>query len=231
MPNVPAVKSLSAFRLVVVGCVAFMVLTGAAMLLFPGGTQFDHDARGYRFFDNFFSDLGNTVTPSGESNFSSMILFGIGLTVAGVSVATFFVIFRRMFSRARRLGTIAAVCGFISAVGFVGVAVTPWNLLPYEHMFCVNLAFRLLLLAVALDTVAFWRDRYAPRACLYIFLAFAVLLVGYLSLLAFGPSLGTRTGRAIQVAGQKIIVYGSIAAIGCQAWIADRRLRLAQETQ
>jgi len=234
METRPDSPSPAAFRLIVLGCLAFMALTFTAMALFPGGTMRDHGTHHYHFFDNFFSDLGGTVTPSGQRNRLCMILFFFAMLTAGASVAAFFHKFADLFRSSpvtRRIARIAAILGFISGAGFIGVGVIPWNLNLHAHISAVNTAFNVLTVAVVLVTISLWLDKSAPRACVWIFLSYFVLLVSYLVLLGYGHHLHSQTGRAIQVAGQKVIVYASIAAIGCQAWIADRQLRLAQETR
>ncbi len=216
------------YRLIAVGCVLFVMLTFAAMASYPGGSQFDPDATGYRFFENFYSDLGNTVTPRGASNLVSVVLFAVAMSVAGLAVAGFFFVFRSLLSgtwRGRALGNIAAFLGIFSAVGFAGVGFTPCNLWPYMHWICANVSFRILLLAVAVDSVALGLDRDTPRTCLWIFAGFGLLLAGYILLLKFGPSMSTPTGRVVQVASQKVIIYSSILSIGVQTLIADRMFR------
>jgi hypothetical protein len=63
------------------------------------------------------------------------------------------------------------------------------------------------------------RSNYDRRAVL-VFGIFFGLLVAYLLLLEFGPSLTTYAGMLIQATGQKIIVYASITSIMLQALIA-----------
>ncbi len=146
----------------------------------------------------------------------------------GEASAGFFFVFRSLLSgtkRGRALGNIAAVLGIFSAIGFVGVGFTPCNLWPYMHWICANVSFRILLLAVAVDSVALGLDRDTPRRCLWIFAGFGLLLAGYILLLQFGPSMSTPTGRVVQVASQKVIIYSSILSIGVQTLIADRLVR------
>jgi hypothetical protein len=46
----------------VVSFIVYAVSNLLAMLLYPGGTSFDKDVKGYLFFENFFSDLGMVRT-------------------------------------------------------------------------------------------------------------------------------------------------------------------------
>ena len=47
-----------------------------------------------------------------------------------------------------------------------------------------------------------------------------MVLAAYVALLAIGPTLATPEGAKIQVTGQKIIAYTSVATIFIQAWLA-----------
>ena len=58
------------------------------------------------------------------------------------------------------------------------------------------------------------------------FIAFAVVLAGYVLLLTFGPSVRTWEGQMIQATGQKIIVYASIVSILVQSLGAYRLKRV-----
>src|SRR5579863_5349516 len=71
----------------------FVALTALAMVLYPGGTVPVAATRGYQFFVNFFSDLGQTRTQSGAWNYPSMVLFTASMAMAGTGLGTFFVTF------------------------------------------------------------------------------------------------------------------------------------------
>ena len=79
------------FRWTMYACVQFVVFTTIAMLLYPGGSGVDRSSRGYSFFNNFFSELGLTVTRNGTPNTPSMVLFITALTLAGLGLVLFFV--------------------------------------------------------------------------------------------------------------------------------------------
>jgi hypothetical protein len=46
----------------------FVVLEGAAMILYPGGTCWDPAAHGHRFWENFLCDLEWSVARNGMPN-------------------------------------------------------------------------------------------------------------------------------------------------------------------
>ncbi len=223
-----------AFRLVALGCGAFVALTLLAMFLFTGGTQFDHSLKHYEFFNNFFSDLGGTRTPTGATNRLPMLLFICAMTAAASSTAGFFWAmqhFHRENAFARRVSRIAAMLGLLVGIGFVGVAATPWNKSLPVHLVIVVWTFRLLFVAVVLAAVLMWREKSMPRRFAVVFAVLAGLLLGYTVLLVYGPKPHTPQGRVIQVVGQKIIVYSAILAIGWQTLAADRLLRRSDAMQ
>ncbi|MGW8250803.1 MAG: hypothetical protein ACWGO1_09195 [Anaerolineales bacterium] len=65
--------------LVMVACLLFPILTTLAMLFYPGGTRGNPDVQGYRFFENFFSELGLTQSYAGGSQTTSFVLFTLAL--------------------------------------------------------------------------------------------------------------------------------------------------------
>ena len=203
-----------------------IVLTLVAMLLYPGGTVADPASHGYDFFRNFFSDLGRTVSPAGEPNTASALLFFVALCVAGLGLASFFVAALQFFWQEgrllRTLGLLAAASGLIAGLSFVGVAWTPANLWLGLHGWFVGTAFRAFLAAVLFQLVAVVLHRRYPKAYAAVYVAFALLLASYLWLLFEGPRPDSPAGLAIQATGQKIIVYAALLTVLIQSYGAIR---------
>ena len=57
-----------------------------------------------------------------------------------------------------------------------------------------------------------------PRRYGWVFVAFSVMLLGYILLLEFGPSPKSASGLVIRVAGQQVIAYASILGVRIQAY-------------
>ncbi len=221
MATRPSFWERDVYRLVAAVCVLFVVLTVVAMLLYPGGTPFNQTGKRYDFFDNFFSDLGQTRTPSGQSNTASLVLLVTALTAVAVVMVLFFVAFVGFFSgRRRRLGRLASLFGVVTAICFVGVAATPWDLYLEAHNAFVKIAFPSFLVAVLLYTVAILLEHSVPQRFAWVFIAYAVILAAYVVLILAGPDVKTSTGRIIQVAGQKVIVYASVVTVLVQSLAA-----------
>ena len=217
-----------AFVLTVAGCVQFVVLTLVAMVLYPGGTVADPTTRGYSFFHNFFSDLGRTHTPAGQPNSASFLLFTVALALAGAGLILFFVASLRFFTAsrpARWLSRLGCLFGIASGSGLIGVAFAPADQSLGIHGWFVLLAFQAFLPAVLAFLAAILLSKGYPRRYALVYLAYAVLLAGYVILLRAGPSSATPGGLVVQAAGQKVIVYAGIGCVLIQAWGARRLAR------
>ncbi len=223
LPSASAFWYRRLFTIIATVCVVFVAFTTTAMFLYPGGAVPVAHTHGYQFFINFFSDLGQTRTQTGATNYPSMLLFSSAMAAVGSGLGAFFVAFAKFFASkpatawARRVNWAATVVGVISAICFIGVGATPYNLLFLEHQAFVQWAFRSLLLAVILESIAIRGARGISASLLRVNVAFVVILFGYLMLMMFGPSTATIIGDEIHAVGQKFIVYTAITTIFTQA--------------
>jgi hypothetical protein len=201
-------------------CVQFVLLSAIAMLLYPGGSHADPASRGYSFFNNFFSDLGLTVTPNGTPNTASMILFVTSLTLAGLGLVAYFIAAPQFFWRERLLrvlSVLGSIFGVLSGLCYIGVAWRPANLAAGPHGQFTLWAFQAFLVVVVFYVLAILLNpRYGNGYALVYFL-FAVLLAAYIGLLMYGPRADTERGVMIQATGQKLIVYAAIVCMFIQS--------------
>jgi hypothetical protein len=213
------------FQWTMVACIQFVVLTTIAMVVYPDGSRADPTGRGYSFFNNFFSELGLAVTRNGTPNTPSMVLFITALTVAGLGLVMFFVAALQFFwgKRALRvLSILGSVFGVISGLCYVGVAWTPADLAAGPHGQFTLWAFQAYLVAAVFYAIATLLNRSYPKVYALVYVAFAVLLAGYVWLMMNGPGLDTARGVMIQATGQKIIVYAAIVCMFIQSHGAAR---------
>jgi len=216
---------ITVYRYIIIACGLFVLLTVAAMFVYPGGNYAEELTLGYDFFRNFFSDLGRLAVSGGRSNLASASLFCIALTLAGSGQAFFFVAFRDFFMTDRTgqvLSALGSAIGIISGLCFVGIAWAPYDLFFDLHYQLVFWAFRTFLVAVAIYAFVIFRQRTYPRSYGWVFITFTIFLAAYLLLLTYGPSAKTDAGLVIQATGQKIIAYVSILSVMAQAWLAYR---------
>lgn len=206
-------------NLVIAAAVLFVVLTTAAMAVFPGGATFDIAARHYLFLGNYLSDLGATHTYSGRSNTGARVLFTIALATVGCGLASFGPAWRAWArpGRGRVLGAGATACAALAGAFFVATAFTPWDRDYDTHTTLVRAAFGLVFAFTACLAAIQIRNG-APQVWTGINIAYLMALAGYIGLVLWGPSLFTRSGLETQVAAQKGIVYATVANLGTQAW-------------
>ena len=76
----------------------FVILNIIAMFLYPSGTHRDNLSSGYSFTKNFLSDLGRSITFSGEINFLSSLIFNIAMIISGGALSLFYFKVRKVFN-------------------------------------------------------------------------------------------------------------------------------------
>jgi hypothetical protein len=147
------------------------------------------------------------------------VLFVIALCAVGLAMIAFSTTWRTVAARRGEgtgFGMVAQVAGIVSGIGFIGIAVTPWDRVLDAHNAFVKLAFGVLLVYIlallALQVRNAWPAGLVAVNVLYLF-----ILAVYVLVLFVGPGLGTPAGLRFQVAAQKIIVYASVANLGIQA--------------
>jgi hypothetical protein len=216
------------FISVMIGCLQFLLITLIAMLFYAGGTFNNPLQNGYSFFENFFSDLGRTTNHSGEPNTISWVLFTISTLIIGIVMILFFLAWIDHFkinSVSYRFSIMGSFIGVISGIGFIGVALTPYDVLLESHILAVQIGFVGTFGTIAFYTIALYKNlEYSKRYTIIFFILTIVSLI-YLYLLFFGPSSESSTGLIIQVVGQKIIVYSMAICYfiqGYGAWQLER---------
>lgn len=210
----------TAYRVVIAGILAFLALTTLAMFIYPGGTNLDKTTAGYRFFNNYFSDLGRTVAYNGVPNTLASLLFTLAMACAGGGLIVFFIAFTRFFRHAKvaRVSSwIATGFGVVAGLCFIGVGLAPGNVNRAAHGGFVLMAFFTFLIATAIYAVLILREPAYPNKYAWPFLAFALMLAVYLWVLVRGPR-----DVATQVTAQKIIAYASVGSVLLQAIAAQR---------
>ena len=209
------------FTFTFVGSGLFILITIAAMLVYPGGSFMDPGTQGYSFFNNFFSELGFLHTKSGAGNTPSAVLFTSALTIAGSGLVLFFLAFPGFFKetkKTRLLSALGSIAGVASGLFFMGIAWSPGDIALDRHVFFVIWAFRLFPVSVIFYAAAVFSSKSYPKVYGWVFVVFSMLLVGYILILEAGPNpRASVPGQVIQVTGQKMIVYASIVSIMIQA--------------
>lgn len=211
------------FTAAALACLAFVALTSAAIVSYPGGTYLDPATRGFSFFNNFFSDLGRTQTRLGGPQDLTRGLFTAALLAVSAGMAAFFAALAGLVRTApwsRFLSRAGSLCGILAGACFAGVALVPSDVDLALHDRLVQWAFRFFLGAVLCYIGALRGEHGLPPRFRRTFVAFAVLLAAYVALITWGPSPRAPGGQTLQATGQKIIVLASVLCVGAQAWWA-----------
>ena len=202
----------------------FLTLTVIGMLVYPGGSYYDHHADHYVFLANFFSDLGATRTQAGASNVLACALFVIALGSLSLALINFWPAATCISGGAtthRRTVLTSQVMAVLAGLCFIGVAAVPHNLNNALHLTFVKSAFVFLLGFIGPLTYLLKSFKW-PRRDFWIGMAYVIGLIAYVINLFFGPSIRTPWGFSFQVVTQKLFVYYSVATVAVLA-LAVRR--------
>jgi hypothetical protein len=224
---------------VVIGLLFYLLIT-ISMLLYPGGTKADPHTQGYSFFTNFLSDLGHSVSLSGESNIPSMVLFIIAMILAGIATVLFSLAFTQLFTLSSsrltfRFSHLGALCGVFAGICLIGVGVVPEDLSTWLHNFCIYAALVVFVVAYLFFFLAVVRTRDLPKRISWVYIALGIVLVVYTIISVwvtfFGPAPGTPTWVVIQATGQKIIVYAALLGLLVESLLVPPILRKGAYTR
>jgi hypothetical membrane protein len=202
------------------------------MLLYPGGTKADPHTQGYSFFTNFLSDLGHTMTASGQSNIPSAVLFILAMILGGIATVLFSLAFTQLFTLSPLtigLSRLGALCGVIAGICLIGVGAVPEDLSSWLHNFCIYAALVIFVVAYILFLLAIVRTKGLPKRISWVFIALGIVLAVYTVITGwvtiFGPAPGTPAWVVIMATGQKIIVYAAVLGLLVESLLLPPILR------
>ncbi|QEE17044.1 hypothetical protein DSAG12_02876 [Promethearchaeum syntrophicum] len=167
------------------GIVQFLILSLIAMLFYPRGTREDELFEEYSFSFNKFSDLGMWETFSGESNLISFLIFNIGLIILGLSLIPY-VVFSANYFRSQKMPRhwvyVGEITGIIASLAFVGVGLTPRDLLQDLHKIAEYSAFLTifimsLMYMLFIYKVSYYHNKYAIIYALCVVCQFLYLFI------------------------------------------------------
>ena len=203
-----------------------VTLAAIAIARYPGGTYRDHSTVGYTAIQNFLSDLGMTVAYNGSPTRLGSACFVASLVVLVVGLGGCVVGFFREYSasaKSRGLARAAAFVALLVCLAFIGVAVTPENLVMGLHVQLTFFAFRSFLVSAILFTLA--ARAFSPTAR-RVWIAWAGLTIAmaiYVWIQTWGPRVRDPGGLEVQVIAQKIIAIIAITTLLFQSVQADRQ--------
>ncbi|MBS1517683.1 MAG: hypothetical protein JSS91_06320 [Bacteroidetes bacterium] len=131
-------------KIMIVTSLFFIIVLGIAMIVYPGGNQFDTNSTHYNFVLNYLSDLGSSHTISGKDNTISKILFVTAFGAFGMILVYFSKIWWAMdldVINKRVTGYFSKIFLIISGIGFIALAFTPINVFADLHLLFLGSAF------------------------------------------------------------------------------------------
>jgi hypothetical membrane protein len=215
--------SSTVFKLTRWAAVTVAVLSGIAMLLYPGGTSRNPSARGYSFFHNSLSDLGSTVAWDGQANSRGATFFLAGAIILALSGSGCLVALIRVYSSSRiasRLARAGGAAGLLTCAGLIGAALTPVDRSPALHGRFTLLAIGTFPVATALLALASALDRRLPRRIPMGWLVFTLVLVAWASVMTWRPT--TDLELTIPVTLQKVVAITLLVVLTFQSYEAER---------
>jgi hypothetical protein len=214
-------------KLVMITSVLFIILTGLAMIAYPGGTKIDRASVHFNIFQNFFSDLGTTITYSGKQNTASNILFISALGSLGMILIYFSKIWRAIdvdVHKYKFIGILSKIFLIICGLSIIGIAFSPWNKYFENHLLFLKLSFVFLFLWSIMIAVLQTKNK-KMRGLLVTNIIFILILFYFLYSVFLNPDFGTDKDLEFHSVSQKIIVYISVVYLFIQAYGIKHFLR------
>jgi len=191
-------KRISAYLGILSGLI-FVITTFIAMFTYPGG---------YSFFEDYFSELGLTVT-NGQPSMLNYALFSIACSGAAVCTAPLFLALPSLFTETtlqKIISVIGTILGLSAAPNLAALALFAGDVFPTEHFLTTMLFFLLITLAILMYSIAMFMKTDYPK--LYALIGFVVVIICFLHVGAFfNPIMGLYFGTAIW---QKLSVYALV---------------------
>ena len=193
-----------------IGIFLFVILNFISMLTYPGGTIIEPGTKGYSFFYNFLSNLGESTAKNGEDNIVSAYLFNSSMLTLALSYFLFYISYLRIqlkFNRNKILNFFSFSTIIISLVSFVLVGVFSADNSTFDiHVFFVKVAFRLLLIHCFIQLFIVYKSKLS-KVMLVSSSIFCFILLLFIIVMEYGPNpfLDNRS-LLIQVSSQKMIV-------------------------
>ena len=197
----------------------FIVFNLLAMFLYPGSTYLNNLSSGYSFTQNFLSDLGRTLTFSGEVNFLSSQFFNMSLILAGSVFALFYLQVRKVFTSDKQkiLAFIGSSFGVFGGLSLAGVGLAPADLYLEIHIVCATWLFRFFFITSLCYSIVIFRHVQIENKFAAGYLVFALSILLYILVSELGPDPKiSQFALVLQVVSQKIILFILMAAIYIQ---------------
>lgn len=200
----------------------FIIFNILGMLFYSGGTYFDINNKGYSITRNFFSDLGRSISFSGESNWVSFFFFNSCVVFAGIVFLVFYLNFYKLFMKDKlniNLALAGTCFGILGSLCLIGVGLTPADLIYEPHNTFATWTFRLFFPCTLFYSIALFRSPHLRNSMAAGYLAWSLLVITYVLVSELGPpSTESQAALLFQVVAQKLIVLTYIINIFYQTY-------------
>ena len=143
-----------------IGIGSFILLLIWASTFYPGGTENNPGTTGYLFSENYISDLGRIITPSGVSNITSVFIFIFAFLIMACVLFIFFysnyTFYKKKFSYRGNMFKLGTFFGMCSSLCFLGVALAPVDINMKDHIVYAEWLFRFLFGGSVLLTISIY---------------------------------------------------------------------------
>ena len=146
------------FAISIFGVVQFLICCMISMSMYPGGTILDKQTIDYSLSENYLSDLGRSVSLSGQDNEVGANFFNWSIAFMGFSMMPFFFFLPTQASDQIGAMIACSVLGMISAVAMGMLGMFPVDLYPLLQMLGSKqnpMLLSLVSVAVAMLTVSY----------------------------------------------------------------------------
>ncbi len=189
-----------------IGSIQFLVLSGVAIIFYPGN---------YLFFNEPLSYLGFTHI-EGESNLIAGFLFNSSMFLLGISIIALFPSMIPFFNSTvpeKWFSLAGSIFAIFSGIAMVGAALTPGDINYEAHILIAPYTFLFGILMVAFFTVPMILNKDYPRQYTLVAISYVFIMMICLSLLSLGPAYDTPEGQTFQVTTQKLAIYWEVLTL------------------
>ena len=226
----------SNFRLLEIAIGSFYFFIGSLIIsifTYPGSSHFFPESNGYDLSLNFLSDLGRTLTYTGQHNYISSVTFTFATFFIFIGLSTYFLSFQGIMIKnkvSHFFAILGSIAGLLCGAAFLGIGLTPDNLYHEWHMHFVHFGFRMFLLVMILHSVSiFYNQIDFSKISIVVYLFFGLILSFYIYLMNWGPGIDHLEGFMLNVIMQKVTVLGLAASVYIQSILLRNHQRLFQQ--
>ncbi|MDI1444592.1 hypothetical protein [Polyangium sp. 6x1] len=207
----PAARAAALF---VIGAVVLsLLLMGAAMALYPGGTWLDRASPEHDFFRNFFCDLTAERALNGQTN-PGAAFAKAGMILLSAATLPFWFLVTRLFPERARLAAFVRWLGLASALAAIAVPLAPSQRYGLLHPLLIFVAGVPGLVAGGLATFGLFATKRAARAPARL----AGLTAGLAAL--DGALYAAHVASGVEITSALLPTLQKLAALALVAWMA-----------